>query len=187
MRRNTWRLDQLKDLRVSRHWSQEELADLSGLSTRTIQRIEQGHKVDVRSIKLLAQAFETDMDALIGIERNEEVSNDEIKDVRQFYIALSALIVFVVSRLMLAIYNNTGDDAIVWARFFALTVVALCVLSFIAEKKLGKGVTNRFFNRMLGRNTIKVFSQRKSKYLGVVISIIILLMPMIIYMLLSWR
>ena len=34
----------VKRLREKRNWSQEQLATLSGLSTRTIQRIESGNK-----------------------------------------------------------------------------------------------------------------------------------------------
>lgn len=32
----------LKELRISRHFSQEQLAEMSGLNVRTIQRIEKG-------------------------------------------------------------------------------------------------------------------------------------------------
>jgi transcriptional regulator with XRE-family HTH domain len=33
----------LQKLRIQKGWSQEQLADLSGSSVRTIQRIERGH------------------------------------------------------------------------------------------------------------------------------------------------
>jgi len=35
----------MKELRKDRNWSQEQLAELSGLSLRTIQRIESGNRV----------------------------------------------------------------------------------------------------------------------------------------------
>lgn len=47
-------------LRLQRGWSQEQLADLSGLSVRTIQRIERGGSASVESLKALAAVFEVD-------------------------------------------------------------------------------------------------------------------------------
>jgi dihydrofolate reductase len=45
----------LKQLRLSRHLSQEQLAQMSGLNVRTIQRIESGHSASVESLKCLAK------------------------------------------------------------------------------------------------------------------------------------
>lgn len=45
-------------LRKQRNWSQDQLAQLSGLSLRTIQRIESGHKASLESLKSLAAVFE---------------------------------------------------------------------------------------------------------------------------------
>ncbi len=47
----------IKKLRLSRGWSQEQLAEFSGLSTRTIQRIERGHNGVLESMKCLAATF----------------------------------------------------------------------------------------------------------------------------------
>ncbi|MEW6990506.1 helix-turn-helix domain-containing protein [Colwelliaceae bacterium 6441] len=54
----------LKQLRVSRHLSQEQLAIMSGLNVRTIQRIESGHNASTESLKCLASALEVDIDTL---------------------------------------------------------------------------------------------------------------------------
>jgi DNA-binding XRE family transcriptional regulator len=54
----------LKQLRLSRHISQEQLAQMSGLNVRTIQRIESGHKASVESLKCLASVFEVDISTL---------------------------------------------------------------------------------------------------------------------------
>lgn len=45
-------------LRVERGWSQEELAQTSGLNLRTIQRIEKSAAASLRSKKALASAFD---------------------------------------------------------------------------------------------------------------------------------
>ncbi|MEM1433976.1 MAG: helix-turn-helix transcriptional regulator [Pseudomonadota bacterium] len=54
----------LKHLRISRHLSQEQLAVMSGLNVRTIQRIESGKNASVESLKSLAAALEVDIETL---------------------------------------------------------------------------------------------------------------------------
>lgn len=54
----------LKQLRLSRHISQEQLAQMSGLNVRTIQRIESGHNASVESLKCLAAALDVDVTTL---------------------------------------------------------------------------------------------------------------------------
>ena len=51
MERSTITLADIKKLRLERHWSQEQLAEMSGLSTRTIQRIESGQNADFETLK----------------------------------------------------------------------------------------------------------------------------------------
>lgn len=66
----------LKELRISRHLSQEQLALMSGLNVRTIQRIESGHNASLESMKSLASALDTDVDTLnresFMIDKNSE-------------------------------------------------------------------------------------------------------------------
>ena len=54
----------LKELRISRHLSQEQLALMSGLNVRTIQRIESGSNASLESLKCLAAALEVDIPTL---------------------------------------------------------------------------------------------------------------------------
>lgn len=51
-------------LRQQRNWSQEQLAKFSGLSLRTIQRIESGRNTSLESWKSLAAVFEVEIAAL---------------------------------------------------------------------------------------------------------------------------
>ena len=44
--------------------SQERVADMSGLSLRTVQRLDAGHRVSYASLRALAAAFKTDADLL---------------------------------------------------------------------------------------------------------------------------
>ena len=54
----------LKELRITRHLSQEQLAQMSGLNVRTIQRIESGHNASLESLKCLASALDVDIKTL---------------------------------------------------------------------------------------------------------------------------
>lgn len=54
----------IKKLRERENWSQEQLATMSGLSVRTIQRIESGNKASLESLKSLASVFEIDISKL---------------------------------------------------------------------------------------------------------------------------
>ena len=54
----------LKELRISRHFSQEQLAQISGLNVRTIQRIESGKNASLESLKCLASALDVDVSTL---------------------------------------------------------------------------------------------------------------------------
>lgn len=51
------RANSLKQLRLDKGWTQEQLAGISGVSVRTIQRIEQGAPAGLESAKALAAAF----------------------------------------------------------------------------------------------------------------------------------
>ena len=55
----------VKRLRKHKGWSQEHLASVSGLSTKTVQRIESGNNASLESQQALASVFEIDIGELI--------------------------------------------------------------------------------------------------------------------------
>jgi len=62
----------VKKHRLDRGWSQEQLAKISGLSVRTVQRIEQGQKAGLESLKCLAASFDTNISELIKEDEMSE-------------------------------------------------------------------------------------------------------------------
>jgi len=54
----------VRKLRKQRNWSQDQLSNMSGLSLRTIQRIEGGNKASLESLKSLSAVFEIDIQNL---------------------------------------------------------------------------------------------------------------------------
>jgi transcriptional regulator with XRE-family HTH domain len=74
----------IQKLRLQRGWSQEQLAEVSGLSVRTIQRLERGQTASLESLKALGAAFEIDFSELREPEMNPAVgqipSNQGVAD-----------------------------------------------------------------------------------------------------------
>lgn len=64
-------INQVKLLRLQRAWSQEQLAEMAGLSVRTIQRIENGERPGLETLSALAAVFEVTV-AEIGGEASRE-------------------------------------------------------------------------------------------------------------------
>jgi|TARA_B110000305_G_C19461481_1_gene654747 transcriptional regulator with XRE-family HTH domain len=65
--KNNGSSSKVKELRKRKEFSQEELAEKSGLSVRTIQRIENGESDPTEeSIKRISVALEVNPDELIG-------------------------------------------------------------------------------------------------------------------------
>jgi transcriptional regulator with XRE-family HTH domain len=54
----------IRKLRIQRAWSQEQLAEFSGLSIRTVQRVEQGQAASLETLKSLAAVFEVNVSQL---------------------------------------------------------------------------------------------------------------------------
>src|SRR6201995_1484527 len=96
----------VQKLRLQRGWSQEQLAELSGLSVRTIQRIERGQPASVETLKALGAVFEIDFSALkepdMNTTSNSTVSPNEalalahVRKLKGFYIHLAEFVVVVV-------------------------------------------------------------------------------------------
>lgn len=101
----------VRKLRLEKCWSQEHLAELSGLSVRTIQRIERGQKPSLDSLKALAAAFDVDAAELTmedtmlceaKMTAEEERAIMYVRDLKGFY---SHLIVYCVVIAALVGFN----------------------------------------------------------------------------------
>jgi transcriptional regulator with XRE-family HTH domain len=76
-----YRLVIVQQMRVARGWSQQQLADISGLNVRTIQRIERGQSASLESFKALGAAFDVDFAQLQEDSVRETVSSPEQTEV----------------------------------------------------------------------------------------------------------
>ena len=117
----------IQKLRLQRGWSQEQLAELSGLSVRTVQRLERGQTASVESLKALGAAFEIDFSDLkepeMSTTMSQNVSADEalalahVRKLRGFYIHLAQYVVVIG---FLAIVNLVTSRQYFWVIWPAL-------------------------------------------------------------------
>lgn len=63
----------LKQLRRDRAWSQSDLAQIAGLSLRTVKRIESGSSASLRTIGRLARALDVSPATLMPLIQEEEL------------------------------------------------------------------------------------------------------------------
>lgn len=69
----------VRKLRLQRGWSQEQLAELTDLSIRTIQRVERGQNPSLETARSLAAIFEVNITLFKSGESSMKDSNKEIK------------------------------------------------------------------------------------------------------------
>ena len=116
----------IQKLRLKRGWSQEQLAELSGLSVRTVQRLERGQTASVESLKALASVFEVDFSTLkepdMDAPPNPNIRPDEalalahVRKVKAFYMHLVQYVVIVGG---LAIVNFVSSPQYWWVGWVA--------------------------------------------------------------------
>lgn len=130
--------NQVKQLRLQRAWSQEQLAEMAGLSVRTIQRIENGERPGLETLSALAAVFEVTVAEIGGEARREDAPGQEASlDLRieeakarvhqesRFFRSLSVALVVCV---LLAVLNRFTNPQYYWSGWVALIWGALLVV-----------------------------------------------------------
>lgn len=113
----------IKKLRLQRGWSQEHLSELSGLSTRTIQRIERGQNPSLESLKSLAAVFEVDITDLkqestmshdIKITSEEQQVIEQVGAIKGFYSHLVSYLLVISALFVINLFTNPEYIWAVW-------------------------------------------------------------------------
>ncbi|QNQ80871.1 helix-turn-helix domain-containing protein [Lactobacillus sp. PV034] len=113
--------NKVKELRLSQHLSQEQLAEKANVSVRTIQRLENEEDVSSSTLNLVAKALRVSVDDLLfeldPDEQQEKLQEQEDKRYTEFhtfklfyssiYIVIMLLIYTLIS--MLSISDNVYD------------------------------------------------------------------------------
>jgi transcriptional regulator with XRE-family HTH domain len=95
----------VRKLRLQRGWTQEHLAELTGLSVRSIQRFERGQGASLETLNSLAAVFEVDRSLLkpgdapmpdtSPVTPEEENAIQYVKGIKEFYSHLFMYVLFV--------------------------------------------------------------------------------------------
>ena len=127
-------------MRLERHWSQEQLAEMSGLSIRTIQRIENGENAGLESLKALAAVFETNIEDSDKKDEEAQIQKEKeyLQKVKGFYGLLALALLNMAIFLFIAINDSDSES---WNLFFYMLVmwiVFLGIYSFSSFDFFGK-------------------------------------------------
>lgn len=119
----------IQKLRLQRGWSQEQLAEVSGLSVRTIQRLERGQPGSLESLKALAAVFEIDLDRLqeppmdtaypphaahADLPPDEALALAHVRKVKGFYIHLSQYLIVIPLLWGINAFSSPGYWWAIW-------------------------------------------------------------------------
>ena len=151
MNSKTNNLRDIKKMRLERHWSQEQLAEMSGLSVRTIQRIENGENAGLESLKSLAAVFETKIEDSNKKEEAEQIRKEEayVQNLKGFY----KLLIFALINLAIFLWIAINDsDSESWSLFFymlifwvfSLGVYSINYFDFFGEAWKRKTIVKKF-------------------------------------------
>jgi transcriptional regulator with XRE-family HTH domain len=146
---DTINLRDIKKMRLERHWSQDQLAEMSGLSIRTIQRIENGENAGLESLKSLAAVFEiiiTDSDKKQEMEqiRKEE---EYVQNVKGFYKLLVIAILSLVTPFVIAVNDSSNWIIFLWILLswgVILGIYSLNVFDFFGKEWKRKMIDKKF-------------------------------------------
>lgn len=167
----------IKELRIKKGMTQEELADKTEISARTIQRIENG-EVDPRAytLQMIAKALEVDFSLFIESGSKTDKEKKVKDDIILGLIHLSGLLPILIPTIL--IWNsNKNEVENITQHFkdvisFQLTMWFIFLIAFIQYYKLdlpymfyGGVICTVFFSMA---NAIFVFNNKPYKYFNLI-------------------
>ena len=149
----------VRKLRLQRGWSQEQLAEMTDLSVRTIQRIERGTSPSLESAKSLASVFElevsnfmtgeSEMNDKIELLDDESAAMEYVKGIKEFY---SHLLMFVIFATLSLVLKNESVPMLKWAMLgWGAGVVIHGLVAFEKIRFIGPAWEKRQIEKKLGR------------------------------------
>ena len=157
----------VRKLRLKKGWSQEQLAELTGLSVRTIQRLERGQAPSLESSRALAAVFEVDISTfdsstndtgdssmnehsheIVQVSEEEQSALEYVKQLKEFYTHLLLYVIFAVVLL----WERSDDPMVMWG--LAGWTVGVVIHGLVAYEKInlfGAGWEKRMIEKRLGR------------------------------------
>lgn len=154
----------VQKLRLKFGWSQQQLANASGLSVRTIQRIEAGAPASVESLKALAAVFEVDFSTLqteetqmqtatLPLPAQEEVEAFSfVRRLRRFYLHLGKYVVVCAILGLVNLFLTPHKLWVIWPMLgWGIGVLFHGLRVFKGELLLGPAWEKHQVEKRLGR------------------------------------
>ena len=140
MNSNTINLRDIKKMRLERHWSQEQLAEMSGLSKRTIQRIENGENAGLESLKSLAAVFESNIEDSNKKEEVDQIRKEEtyIQKLKAFYKLLGLALINLILFFFIAVNDSDSEGWWLFVYMLISWISFLGIYYFISFDFLGE-------------------------------------------------
>ena len=149
-------------LRLHHGWSQEQLATLSGVSARTIQRIEAGGTPSTESLKAIAAVFAVDWSDLKetamhnsftpSIATDEALALAQVRHVKRFYLHAIQFLIVMGALIAIDLVFTPGTLWFVWPlAFWGIGLIAHALIAFDKVPFLNGEWERRQVERRLGR------------------------------------
>ena len=130
----------IRKLRLQRGWTQSQLAEMAGVTSRTIQRIERGQRPSLETCKALAAVFEVNLSIIqteeitmnddVNLKADEQEALAYVKRIKEFY---EFLFIYVV--MAVVFFIKFAGEPKMYIVFGALGL-ALLIQGLIAFEKI---------------------------------------------------
>lgn len=158
----------IRKLRLERSWSQQQLAQYSGLNVRTIQRLEKNQPPSEESAKCLAAVFEVDFKDLMNCFDSKpkeeatmnplEISDEEqgvmhqVRNIKDFYGHLMSFCLVIPAMWAVNLYTSSDYIWAIWPTLgWGLALLSHAVSAYQPFKWLGPEWERREIKKRLKR------------------------------------
>lgn len=151
----------VRKLRLQRGWSQDQLAQMSGLSIRTIQRIERGQNPGLDSLKSLAAVFKVDISDLqeeqpmaneTSFTYEEQQALKYVRDLKGFYSHALTYVLVLSGLFILNWLTSPGYYWVMWPLLgWGVGLIAHGISVFEVFNLFGPDWEKRQVEKRLGR------------------------------------
>ncbi|MGL6020439.1 MAG: helix-turn-helix domain-containing protein [Gibbsiella quercinecans] len=144
----------IRELRLAKGWSQEQLATIAGLSTRTIQRIENDHQASLETLGAIAAALGVQVcDLTRQAPEQTACSTAELaarRRVEDEGLLLRKLVRFVVLSLILLAINGVTQPQYWWS-LWAIGAIGLGLVMRAARTLVLRDTLQRWQTQRLAQ------------------------------------
>jgi DNA-binding XRE family transcriptional regulator len=121
----------VQEMRLKNGWSQQQLADISGLNVRTIQRIEQGQSASLESFKALGAAFNVDF---------SQLQEDTVRNIVSTPEQTEVFLAFRQVRKLRGLYSHIISYVVVMSGIAAINLILMPRVIWFIYPLLGWGI-----------------------------------------------